>query len=544
MASIKLRRKSLTAIFAGSIAALVVVCLTLNPSAISFGGAGTPQPQATNLRSRLVQRKPNFAVSNSDLSFLPSLNTPAVLLPDWEVILLPPRFPHSPPVFSSALLCLFPNGAASSASPIGSNSAVLCSIPHSVRRFRPIPSPILSVGGSAAVDHHALEMFRWNHIAYESLSTTRDVILFAKGVNNRQGVNRPPIGMRCVFSVEDVIVATTHVTSSVQEVFRCLHPNQGTIPLPSRVSIDAGDGRGPLPSLAVYRKPSFAQESPPRRLICACTMLYNVAKFLREWVTYHSAIGVDRFLLYDNGSNDGLKEAVRRLGRAGFDVQSRFWPWAKTQEAGFSHCVIENRDQCEWIAFLDVDEFLFRPAWKDVVQPNQTMIRSIMSTGSNIGQVSIQCLDFGPSGHRVHPHGGVTQGYTCRRATNERHKSLVRPKAVASSLANSVHHFQLGQGWKTIRLTKHEVVVNHYKYQAWEEFRSKFRRRVSAYVVDWKQTLNPGSKDRTPGLGFEPVEPKDWVNQFCEVNDTQLRDVTRAWFGKIGLTNDYSMAWE
>ncbi|KAG5573601.1 hypothetical protein H5410_063367 [Solanum commersonii] len=75
------------------------------------------------------------------------------------------------------------------------------------------------------------------------------------------------------------------------------------------------------------------------------------------------------------------------------------------------------------------------------------------------------------------------------------------------------------------------MVLNHFKFQAWSEFKAKFRRRVSAYVVDWTKELNPRSNDRTPGLGFSAVEPKDWPSKFYEVYDNGLKDLTWRWFG-------------
>lgn len=77
------------------------------------------------------------------------------------------------------------------------------------------------------------------------------------------------------------------------------------------------------------------------------------------------------------------------------------------------------------------------------------------------------------------------------------------------------------------------AVINHYKYQVWEAFRSKFYRRVATYVADWKNSQNEGSRDRAPGLGTEAIEPPDWRLQFCEVWDTGLRDFVLANLGDI-----------
>lgn len=142
----------------------------------------------------------------------------------------------------------------------------------------------------------------------------------------------------------------------------------------------------------------------------------------------------------------------------------------------------------------------------------------------DVGEVRIACHSFGPSGLKEVPERGVTIGYTCRLAAPERHKSIVRPEALNSTLMNLVHHFHLKAEFRHLNLNRSDLVINHYKYQVWEVFKEKFQRRVATYVSDWQQERNPGSKDRAPGLGTKPVEPSDWSRRFCEIKDTRLRD--------------------
>ncbi|KAL0322832.1 UNVERIFIED_CONTAM: Glycosyltransferase family 92 protein RCOM [Sesamum angustifolium] len=130
-----------------------------------------------------------------------------------------------------------------------------------------------------------------------------------------------------------------------------------------------------------------------------------------------------------------------------------------------------------------------------------------------------------------------------RRRHHNRHKSIVLLDAIDDSLLNVVHHFKLRRGYKTKRFISDHIVVNHYKYQAWPEFRAKFRRRVSAYVLDWTHKLNPKSHDRAPGLGFSAVEPDGWPQKFCEVHDHGLKNLARKWFG-LETGSGYKMAWQ
>ncbi|XP_058090602.1 glycosyltransferase family 92 protein RCOM_0530710 [Magnolia sinica] len=484
----------------------------------------------------------------------------SILFHDWEVLVVLPENPF--PSSASALghTCLFQDGAASPALPAGvlprgARATFKCRMPFSVRRLRPFFTPALTrtpeiLRATPAFVGNSPEMLRWSSLAYESISTEDDVIVFAKGVNGRQGVNVPPSALRCIFGNG----VTTAVTSSVQEVFRCGKPDR---PIPGdevkitlEIRTESVDRAHPSVALYAPRQRTLAAEAEPA-LICACTMMYNSGKFLREWVMYHATIGVERFVLYDNGSDDDMADVVEKLLEAGYHVTTILWPWPKTQEAGFSHCAVSYRDTCKWMAFVDVDEFIFSPSWTNASQPSKHMLESFLpkspssssSPSPSIGQIALKCFEFGPSNRQSHPKEGVTQGYTCRRRIEQRHKSIVLLDAIDSSLVNVVHHFKLKDGYRTLRLSREVAAVNHYKYQAWLEFKKKFRRRVSAYVVDWRNPTNLASKDRTPGLGNNPIEPVGWAGKFCEVNDSRLRDVNRQWFGLESPTG-YKLAWE
>ncbi|KAF6135298.1 hypothetical protein GIB67_003943 [Kingdonia uniflora] len=466
----------------------------------------------------------------------------SVLFPDWEALVV------TSPVSSDSsdnYDCLFQNNATSPAIFAGNlvreghtRVTFRCAIPNSVCRLRPLYNPVLTRTGSGSSypgfgsDPNRDEMIRWSYLAYESLSTETDVIVFAKGVNNRQGVNLSPEELTCVFT-NDVTnhVVKTAVTSSVQEVFRCHHPNGNDH---ERLFIGGEEVKVKISLELVYQKkvvPSLAYYAPMRSL------------------------GVDKFILYDNGSDDDLDKVIGKLVEEDYDVEKIFWPWPKTQEAGFSHSAASNRDTCKWMLYVDVDEFMFEPSWVNSSYPSPNMLKSLLpepkqtsllnpnNPSSTIGQVMIHCLEYGPSGQRSHPFKGVTQGYICRSRFEQRHKSILLLEAVDTSLVNVIHHFVLKEGYRGKRLSKDECLVNHYKYQAWSEFKTKFRRRVSAYVVDWRQEVNLKSKDRAPGLGFDPIEPKGWAQRFCEVRDTRLQVATQKWFG-LGPATANKMVWQ
>ncbi|KAK9109465.1 hypothetical protein Sjap_017525 [Stephania japonica] len=516
----------------------------------------------------------------------------SVLLPDWELLLLI----HSPPPpteFSAGdYYCVFQNEETSPAKLVGPAGLYFkCEVPASLRSLGRIGRPALR-NSRVEFSQKALEavVLRWSFLVYESLSTETDVILFVKGVSNRQGTGRPIDSLRCVFSAVDGAesdAVRTNVTRSFQEVIRCEHPDE--LSLRRLVSSGGGGGGGgggnrirvsleildygrqrsrgartvKVPSVAYYSPVRTLAGDGKKSLLCACTMVHNVAKFLKEWVMYHSHVGVERFILYDNDSSDDLFNVVDELnnnnnnnnGSRHSKVDVVSWPWPKAQEAGFSHSAIYAKSSCTWMMYMDVDEFVFSPSWMNSSRPSTNMITSLLpktsssstscTNTSNIGQVMIKCLDFGPSGRKTHPKEGVMQGYTCRRKGEERHKSMVKLEAIDDSLGNVVHHFELKKGYEGRNVGVRDGVVNHYKYQAWSEFKDKFRRRVSTFVVDWREEGSLNSKDRTPGLGFEAVEPEGWADRFCEVKDDRLKRVSRGWFGyNCSTSGEVRMAWQ
>lgn len=495
----------------------------------------------------------------------------SVLIPDWEVLIIVSLETPLYPLPGEDYRCLFQNNATSPARfsgtlPFTNRATFKCVMPNSVRRLRPFFQPLIlkkSTQNESPVTTTTMttELYRWTFLVYESLSTEDDVVLFVKGVNQRQGINRSPSEFRCVFSdSSNNISVKTAVTSSVQEVFRCPHPNTTAFSGDDKrikISLEMVNENRVVPSAAYYapRSSVATTAGQPKSLLCACTMAYNVAKVLKEWVMYHSKIGVDKFILYDNDSGDDVERVVRELNAEGYDVSRLFWMWPKTQEAGFSHSALYAKESCTWMMYVDVDEFVFSPAWGDSsLEPSHHNLKSLLpqvpptpSPSSSLqwptGQVLINCNEFGPSNQRTHPAEGVTQGYTCRRRLEQRHKSIVLLDAVDRSLLNVIHHFELRNGYRSEQMSMDTGVVNHYKYQAWPEFQTKFRRRVSAYVVDWKEAVNPQSKDRTPGLGFRPIEPKDWADMFCEVRDERLKLFTQRWFGS-NTPNGYKMLWQ
>ncbi|KAJ4974910.1 hypothetical protein NE237_008084 [Protea cynaroides] len=471
------------------------------------------------------------ALSGENPSSPPIEIRATVIFPDQVLIFL--KYPPSVPLFTKELLdCVY--------FPMNSSRTQLKLPPSWVDGENPNnqivrcppqagPTRTISLAWKSSGHLRAGPTHRWDSLVYEAL-VDRDntTVLFVKGLNLRSDRLSDPTRFECLYGWDfknPRLVLKSKVISAAQEIVRCRTPLSVLDRTFDSIKVSlVVNHKGILQSVAQPQRLP-APDSNEKQEMCVCTMVRNQARFLREWVMYHARIGVNRWFIYDNNSDDDIEHVVDSLDGSGFNVTRHTWPWIKTQEAGFAHCALRARDSCEWVGFIDVDEFLHLPLQSDTNNQTVSSLHDLLSQQPHwLGELRLWCYSFGPSGLKKVPEGGVTVGYTCRLGVPERHKSIIRPEALNPALINVVHHFHLRDGFKYMNVDRGLMVINHYKYQVWEVFKEKFYRRVATYVADWQEDENVGSKDRAPGLGTKAVEPDDWSNRFCEVTDTGLKD--------------------
>ena len=162
-----------------------------------------------------------------------------------------------------------------------------------------------------------------------------------------------------------------------------------------------------------------------------------------------------------------------RQGRSGAIVQA------------FEDCLGEHRDDARWIAFLDLDEFMFSPTGASLTE--------VLPEYERWPGVGVNWAQFGTSGHRVRPDGLVLESYV-RRADalgyNRWIKSVVDPRRVRNFC---LAHFFVFNGEPAVavdenhrpiqaKLSSTEEVsfeklrVNHYTTKSEQELQRKLSR--------------------------------------------------------------------
>ncbi len=235
--------------------------------------------------------------------------------------------------------------------------------------------------------------------------------------------------------------------------------------------------------------------------IAICAIMKNEENYIYEWLSYHYTVGVRRFFIYDNGDTDALKLAIRAWPRADL-VTVVDWPGQAAQVPAYQHCLVNFRDQAEWCAFIDTDEFLTPRldlfSLSDILE----------ATGRIATGLYVHWLFFGSSGHIQKPAGLITETYTkCGRTGFPSHrfgKTIVRMRDavmtrhshVIRSSGKLVSEFgdeldQNGDGGTALRLGHRVISLNHYftkSRQEWDRKVAMGRVSKSPTENDYKRT--------------------------------------------------------
>jgi hypothetical protein len=205
----------------------------------------------------------------------------------------------------------------------------------------------------------------------------------------------------------------------------------------------------------------------------------NEAPYLEEWLCYHLALGVEHVFLYDNGSDDELHELVERYVNHGL-LTLVYWPLPGGQLDAYSHALRFFGPSVDWLAFIDVDEF--------IVPLVDVDIPGFLARFPDAADIRVPRVDFGYSGHREPPGGLTIEAYT--GAANvfgrdpeqaPRVKTILQPRGVS---AIGIHTATLADvpiarderpvPTRSVRQAARGLAqVNHYYTRSLEEFEAK-----------------------------------------------------------------------
>jgi len=254
--------------------------------------------------------------------------------------------------------------------------------------------------------------------------------------------------------------------------------------------------------------------SPAKDGIAIAVLVKNEGAFIAEWLRFHIAAGVDHFILYDDGSTDDTLVAARDA--VGADKLTII-PWAQrlqdakldraihNQGLAFAHAIGNFRHQFRWMAFIDIDEFLF---------PTQAnSLPEVLAQIDSADNVILPWHMFGRQGFAETPDLTIPNYLRKHRNPYEtdvkgvlNFKCLVKPTKVTKAY---VHGFEVSGGqqiWnsrgQSFKYGQHRdgvfndaplLQLNHYYVKSDAQFEAKTNKGSigdSAFTATFKNTDN------------------------------------------------------
>ncbi len=101
--------------------------------------------------------------------------------------------------------------------------------------------------------------------------------------------------------------------------------------------------------------------------VCICAIAKNENKYIKEWVDYHINLSIDKIFLYDNNDigSEKLTDVISETENVKIiDIRGRKENWL--QKKIYTKFWFENKDNFDWIIFIDIDEFIILKSDKTI----------------------------------------------------------------------------------------------------------------------------------------------------------------------------------
>ncbi len=187
-----------------------------------------------------------------------------------------------------------------------------------------------------------------------------------------------------------------------------------------------------------------------------CAIFQDEAPYLKEWIEFHRLVGVEHFYLYNHRSTDDWKAILTPYIASGVvEVTNETTEAAdnrtfnKLQSACYTECLKRTRGVSKWVAFIDIDEYLF--------PVKEQKLNTLLQRYEDCACVCVNWLMFGTSGVRKIPSEKLlietlTSCTSGSYRENYYVKSIVQPERVTHFL--NPHHPQCCEGYSQVNTDK------------------------------------------------------------------------------------------
>ena len=152
-----------------------------------------------------------------------------------------------------------------------------------------------------------------------------------------------------------------------------------------------------------------------KHYLSVASVFKNESWNLKEWILHYKHHGVDHIYLVNDFSDDEYMPILEPFIREGFvtlfqnDITERY---TGRQTDVNNKFFLPICNETQWIAQIDLDEFLYSPKTVD--------LKEILRKYEDYGTVETNWVWFNSNDHLYHPTGGLVQNFTSRAKFGDR----------------------------------------------------------------------------------------------------------------------------
>lgn len=272
-------------------------------------------------------------------------------------------------------------------------------------------------------------------------------------------------------------------------------------------------------NILMHRKDvsSAASES---QYFAICVAAKDQHADINEWVVHHEKLGAGRIYVYDDNSDPPMRDELESHIQSGLvkyhfiehDVHTRL---EHPQIWVYTNCIQQYRALHQFMAFIDVDEFLI------LRDPSLPSLPAMLHEYEAYGGLVVNWVLFGSSGHVHRPKGGTLASYT--KCLPPSHSMSLHVKTIANMkyverVAGAPHFFYYNDG-KTAVNERFEIVEGAVTRQNLVE-----RVAIHHYVIKSKEDFEMKS---ARGSAMKNHKPKGWDDAIDRLATNDCGDATQ-----------------
>lgn len=159
--------------------------------------------------------------------------------------------------------------------------------------------------------------------------------------------------------------------------------------------------------------------------LAICAVARDESLYVEEWIAFHLLQGVGRVLIFDNDSGDGMPDMLVRIAEHA-PVEVVRWPGSDydgMQRAAYRDGALHLAGRAEWVAFIDIDEFVFSAGAnslpEELARLGRRWVRSPSGTASSARPaIPPMHRSWSPAASRA-AHGPITRNRSGSRPSRD-----------------------------------------------------------------------------------------------------------------------------